>query len=237
VPAPRLNDHLYVDRALAFAEHSERSPYNASYERPSMLRLVGDVAGKDVLDVGCGGGTLLALLAERKPRTLTGFDASPQLAAIAAARLAERARITVHDVREPFESAERNSIDVIVCSLVLDYVEDWKAALANCRSLLRVGGSMFFSVTHPNEAPSGTDANECVLVETHWPSFGLEVSYYHRPLSHMLGAIVDAGFVLRRTDEPKPATSLLWRDPGRFVRLKRRPRFLMFEIGNPAPPE
>jgi 2-polyprenyl-3-methyl-5-hydroxy-6-metoxy-1,4-benzoquinol methylase len=230
-----LNDHLYVDRALAFAGHAERSPYNASYERPSMLDLVGDIADKDVMDVGCGAGTLLALFAERNPRTLTGIDASPQLAAIAASRLEGRARIRVHDVREPFELVERNAIDVIVCSLVLDYVKDWKGGLSNCRSLLRPGGSMFFSVTHPNEAPPGIDSNECVLVKERWPSFGFEVSCYYRPLTQMLQAIADAGFVLRRTAVPQPATHLLWRDPGLFLRLKRRPRFLMFEIGNPVP--
>jgi len=207
--------------------------YNASYERPSMLELVGDITGKDIMDIGCGAGTLLSAFAKGNPRTLAGIDASPRLAAIAASRLDRRARIRVRDVREPFELAERGSMDVIVCSLMLDYVEDWKAGFANCRSLLRPGGSMFFSVTHPNEAPSDTDLGECVLVSELWPSFGLEVSRYYRPLTQMLQAIADAGFILRRTAEPQPATSLLWRDPGLFVRLKRRPRFLMFEIGNP----
>jgi 2-polyprenyl-3-methyl-5-hydroxy-6-metoxy-1,4-benzoquinol methylase len=184
-----LNDRLYVDRARDFAEHAERSPYNASYERPSMLDLVGDIAGKDVMDVGCGAGTLLALLAERGPRTLTGVDASAHLAAIAASRLGGRARNRMHDVREPFDAAERNSFDTVVSSLVLDYVEDWKRCLGNCRLLLRPGGTMFFSVAHPNEAPPGTDLNELVLVKAHWPSFGFEVSRYYRPLTQMLEAI------------------------------------------------
>jgi hypothetical protein len=117
---------------------------------------------------------------------------------------------------------------------MLDYVEDWKRCLGNCRLLLRRGGMMFFSVAHPNEAPPGVDSNECVLVRERWPSFGLDVSRYHRPLEHMLSAIEGAGFILRRTDEPRPSVSLLWRDPGLFVRLRRRPRFLMFEIQNPV---
>lgn len=199
-----------------------------------MLGLVGDIDGKDVIDVGCGAGTLLALFAKRNPRTLTGVDASPQLAAIAASRLEGRARIRVHDVRERFELAELNSMDTVVCSLMLDYVEDWNDCLGNCRLLLRPGGRMFFSVTHPNEAPPGTDLNELVLVKVRWPSFGFDVSRYYRPLSHMLGAISCAGFVLIRTAEPQPVTNLLWRDPGLFVRLQRRPRFLMFEVGNPG---
>jgi 2-polyprenyl-3-methyl-5-hydroxy-6-metoxy-1,4-benzoquinol methylase len=228
-----LNDHLYVDRARDFAEHAERSKYNASYERPSMLALMGDIAGRDVMDVGCGAGTLLERLAGRKARTLAGVDASAQLAAIAASRLEGRARIRVHDVRDPFELSERNSFDTVVCSLMLDYVEDWNVCLGNCRLLLRPGGTMFFSVAHPKEAPSGVDSNECVIVRERWPSFGIEVSRYHRPLEQMLAAIASAGFILRRTAEPQPAVNLLWRDPGLFVRLRRRPRFLMFEIGNP----
>jgi hypothetical protein len=54
VPAdpPRLND--YDSFAEAYTAENENNLINAHYERPAMLALAGDVAGRRILDVGCG---------------------------------------------------------------------------------------------------------------------------------------------------------------------------------------
>jgi hypothetical protein len=48
---------------------------NAYYERPAMLALAGDVAGRRILDAGCGSGPLLAALRDGGA-SVTGFDKS-----------------------------------------------------------------------------------------------------------------------------------------------------------------
>jgi SAM-dependent methyltransferase len=44
----------------AYLGHSDDSPYNAYYELPAMISLLGDVTGRRVLDVGCGLGEAIA---------------------------------------------------------------------------------------------------------------------------------------------------------------------------------
>lgn len=51
---PRVND--YDGFARAYAASNENNLVNAYYERPAMLALAGDVAGRRILDAGCGTG-------------------------------------------------------------------------------------------------------------------------------------------------------------------------------------
>lgn len=47
----------FYDRyAHEYADKNETEPFNALYERPAALALLGDVAGQCVLDAGCGPG-------------------------------------------------------------------------------------------------------------------------------------------------------------------------------------
>jgi len=51
-----------------FLDHAESGFFNAYYDRPACLALLGDVAGKRVLDAACGPGLYAAELARRGAR-------------------------------------------------------------------------------------------------------------------------------------------------------------------------
>jgi ubiquinone/menaquinone biosynthesis C-methylase UbiE len=57
----------YDTFARAHATHNESSTFNAGYERPTVLAMMGDVDGKHVLDAGCGAGAHAAELVARGP--------------------------------------------------------------------------------------------------------------------------------------------------------------------------
>jgi SAM-dependent methyltransferase len=78
-------DLTYDAMADAYATEGERNAYNALYERPATLALLGPVAGRDVLDAGCGSGPLAAQLTAAGAR-VTGFDVSPRMVELARAR-------------------------------------------------------------------------------------------------------------------------------------------------------
>lgn len=86
--------------APAYVEENENGLFNKWYERPEVLRLAGDVEGLRVLDAGCGHGPLTKELRDRGA-TVSGFDVSPAMIAIARDRLGECADIRVADLAAP----------------------------------------------------------------------------------------------------------------------------------------
>ncbi|MEY9835749.1 putative TPR repeat methyltransferase [Streptacidiphilus sp. EB103A] len=83
----KVND--YDGFAEAYAAENETSLVNAYYERPAMLALAGDVAGRRILDAGCGSGPLFAALRERGA-VVSGFDASAGMLELARRRTGGR---------------------------------------------------------------------------------------------------------------------------------------------------
>lgn len=75
----------YDELAVLYDEQSATNAASAWYDRPAMLALAGDIAGKAVLDVGCAGGQLTRLLAARGAR-VTAPDLSPALLELARER-------------------------------------------------------------------------------------------------------------------------------------------------------
>src|SRR5437879_9521392 len=84
----RVNDYDVL--AEAYTASNETSLFNAYYERPAILALAGDVAGRRILDAGCGSGPLFAALRERGD-IVTGFDSSTGILEQARRRLGARA--------------------------------------------------------------------------------------------------------------------------------------------------
>ena len=66
-PAGQAAANDYDSFAEAYSAVNEVSLLNAYYERPATLALAGDVAGRRVLDAGCGSGPLFAALRDRVP--------------------------------------------------------------------------------------------------------------------------------------------------------------------------
>lgn len=69
---------MYDAFAGAYGSHARTSPYNALYDRPALLGLAGDVAGRRVLDAGCGPGIYAADLVARGAH-VTAFDESLEM--------------------------------------------------------------------------------------------------------------------------------------------------------------
>src|ERR671924_654652 len=146
-PAPPDQANDYDSFAEAYSALSETSLLNAYYERPAMLSLAGDVAGRRILDAGCGSGPLSAALRDRGA-VVTGIDASARMLALARRRLGNDVALHVLDLRDRLPFAD-GAFDDVVASLVLHYLEDWGPTLAELRRVLRPGGRLIASVDHP----------------------------------------------------------------------------------------
>jgi ubiquinone/menaquinone biosynthesis C-methylase UbiE len=198
-------DH-YDSFAENYSTENETSLLNAYYERPAMIDLAGDVKERRILDAGCGSGPLAAALLA-KGAVVTGFDASPAMVELARRRLGEDADLHVADLGQPLPFAD-GAFDDVVVSLVLHYLRDWTAPLAELRRVLKPGGRLILSVYHPTVYKLGyPDADYFAVTEfseeyTLNDGHNMVLTYWHRPLHAMTDAFTGAGFRISVISEP-----------------------------------
>ncbi|WP_299951868.1 class I SAM-dependent methyltransferase [uncultured Modestobacter sp.] len=199
----KVND--YDSFGAAYSAENDVNLINRHYERPAMLDLVGNVRGRRVLDAGCGSGPLAAELLSRGA-AVTGFDSSAVMVDLARERLGADADVQVADLSAPLPFAD-GSFDDVTMSLVLHYLRDWGAPLAELRRVLRPGGRLVLSVNHPSLYKMLHPESDYFAL-TEWTDeydFGGQpavLTYWHRPLHAMTDAFSDAGFQLARISEP-----------------------------------
>lgn len=115
-------------------------------------QLAGGLAGKRVLDVGCGGGILADSMA-RKGADVLGIDLASK--ALKVARLhaleAQTPRIEYREVSAEALAAEQpGGFDVVTCMEMLEHVPDPASIVAACQTLAKPGGLVFFSTINRN---------------------------------------------------------------------------------------
>jgi ubiquinone/menaquinone biosynthesis C-methylase UbiE len=110
-------------------------PYNSLYELPAIISMLPAVAGKRVLDIGCGSGQLSAWLANQGGDVF-GFDASSSMVRLAEKRNIDRASFRVADLSQPLDFLAGRSFDVAVASLVMHYIRDWVDPLCEVHRVL-----------------------------------------------------------------------------------------------------
>lgn len=224
----------YDAMAGAYAADNAESAYNAYYERPATLSLLGDVAGRRVLDAGCGAGPLTAWMVDHGA-VVTAMDVSAAMVRLARDRVGDRATFVVADLHQPLSFAADASFDLVVASLVLHYVRDWERVLREFRRVLSPAGSVVFSTHHPSmdwalHSPDDYFAVKQVTEVWSKGSGEFEVTFWRRPLTAMTEAVASAGFLIEQLVEPEPSPELRARDPDAYELLCTRPQFLFFRL-------
>jgi len=109
------------------------------------------LAGRDVLDVGCGGGILAEAMAQRGAR-VTGIDLAEKPLRVAQLHLLESGLQVRYELSSPEDlaTAHPESFDVLTCMEMLEHVPDPARAVAACARLLRPGGTAIFSTINRN---------------------------------------------------------------------------------------
>jgi ubiquinone/menaquinone biosynthesis C-methylase UbiE len=218
--------------ASTYAEHAADSAYNAHYDRPAVLQLVGEIAGRRVLDAGCGPGIYAEELLARGA-DVVAVDGSTAMVELARQRLGARARVLHADLNKPlpFESSE---FDLIVCALVIHHLDDREACLREFFRVLRRGGHVVISTQHPTTdwLRKGGSYFETKLEEDIWhrETDDYTIRFWREPLTAFCGAVTDAGFLIERLVEPLPASAMRERSPEHWEKLHHRPGFLVLRL-------
>ena len=109
------------------------------------------LAGKTVLDIGCGGGILAESMA-RKGANVTGIDLSEKALKVADLHSLESGVQVRYELisAEDMAAREAGSYDVVTCMEMLEHVPDPAAIVHACAALVKPGGQVFFSTINRN---------------------------------------------------------------------------------------
>jgi 2-polyprenyl-6-hydroxyphenyl methylase/3-demethylubiquinone-9 3-methyltransferase len=109
------------------------------------------IAGKLVVDVGCGGGILAESMAEAGAR-VTGIDLSEKALRVARLHLLESGRQVDYRLvsAEALADERPGEFDVVTCMEMLEHVPDPASTVAACARMARSGGWVFFSSLNRN---------------------------------------------------------------------------------------
>jgi ubiquinone/menaquinone biosynthesis C-methylase UbiE len=227
---PSLPQRAYNSLADAYAAKIDVKAHNAFYERPATLSLIDEVAGKRILDAGCGPGVYTQWLLERGAQVVA-FDANAKMLAYARKRTADRATFFQANMEEPLSFIDTDSIDGIVSALAITYVSDHQTLFAEFNRVLHSRGWLVISTEHPFFSYGYFKVSnyfKTKKVSSIWKGFGkpVRVPSYHHSLGSICEALSGNGYTIERIIEPKPTGRFRKANQKEYQKLMRFPLFI-----------
>lgn len=203
-------------------------------EWPTVRAMLPDLAGKDVLDLGCGFGWAARHFRAAGAASVLGVDLSEKMIA--------RARADTDDAAITYTIADLGTLrlseaafDFAYSSLAFHYVADFARLVAEIRRALRPGGGLLFTIEHPifmaADRPAffaGADGRPTWPVNryalegerrTDW--FVAGVVKYHRTLATTLNTLIAGGFAVRAVAEFAPSPAEVAANPSLAEEVER----------------
>jgi 2-polyprenyl-6-hydroxyphenyl methylase / 3-demethylubiquinone-9 3-methyltransferase len=177
-------------------------------------RLAGGLAGKRVLDVGCGGGILAEAMARRGAGSVLGIDLALKPLRVAQLHAMEAGleNIDYREVAAEALAEERpGAFDLVTCMEMLEHVPEPASVVRACARLVKPGGHVFFSTINRNAKSFLFAIVGAEHVLKLLPKGTHEYAKFIRP-SELAQACRDAGLALTATRgmEYNPLTERYW---------------------------
>lgn len=215
-------------------------------EWPAIQSLLPDLAGKRVVDLGCGFGWFARWARAKGAASVLGLDLSEKMLA--------RAKADTSDEAIRYERADLETLalpvqafDLAYSTLAFHYVADFKRLMATVFHALQPAAHLVFTIEHPiymASAQAGwlahADGSRAWPVDhyamegerrTNWLAKG--VVKHHRTLATTLNTLLDTGFGIRRIIEWSPTPEQLAALPSLAEEMER-PMMLLIAAEKPA---
>ncbi|HEY0944002.1 MAG TPA: class I SAM-dependent methyltransferase [Opitutaceae bacterium] len=208
-------------------------------EWPAIRALLPDLAGKRVVDLGCGFGWASRWMREQGASSVLGLDLSEKMIA--------RAKADTSDAAITYEIADLETLelpeaafDVAYSALTFHYVRDFDRLVRLVYRSLAPGAEFVFTIEHPifmaathphwiadEDGRKTWPVNRYALEgerRTEW--FVKGVVKYHRTIGTTLNALIRAGFTLKAVEEFAPTLEQIREHPD-LEEERERPMMLL----------
>jgi len=186
-------------------------------EWPALKSMLPDLAGRSVIDLGCGYGWFCRVAREQGAAEVIGVDISEKMLARAAELTDD---VFIRYQRSDLESLELqdNCLDLVYSSLALHYLPELDTLFGKIQRALKPGGSLVFSIEHPiytcatRQGWLTDDNGDRFWCVNRYQEQGKRVSNwlaegvikYHRTLCTTINALIKAGLTINEVNEWGP---------------------------------
>ncbi len=172
-----------------------------------ILRLLGPVSDKQILDAGCGNGYMSRKLASLGA-IVTGVEPSTNLFEYCTKQEELKPRGITYIQKDITQLDLEPSFDAVVLINVLMDIPDYLLALEKCIKLLKPGGLLILSILHPAFPgfQDEWDKTATVTISEYFNAAPLKQRYGHlntRPIQDYLNNIIQLGCTLKEVVEPQ----------------------------------
>ncbi len=242
-----MGEQNIFDNDTVFNDYQELrkndANYNIQLEQPAMRKLLPDLKGKSVLDLGCGYGGNCVDFAKKGAANVIGVDISEKMLKIAMAESTDNRiqyiRMSMTDIGEL-----NQKFDLIYSSLAFHYVENFAQLAKDMYRKLNEGGYLLFSQEHPlvtatfdglQHYNKDSDGNYTSYTFSNYGQPGERVTSwfvdgvrkYHRRFSDIITDLSKAGFIIETVSEPIPEQSAMEKLPNILQKEQIKPTFLI----------
>ncbi|UUI03869.1 class I SAM-dependent methyltransferase [Oceanobacillus jeddahense] len=235
----KYDNHPFF-QAYAEMDRSKKG-LEAAGEWHILKEMLPEFKGKKVLDLGCGFGWHSRYAREQGAESVIGTDISERMLERAIEMTHDSGIVYLHQAIEDMDFT-KGSMDIVISSLALHYIESFSRICEKINTVLKPGGSFVFSVEHP--IFTARKEQDWIYDHTgknpiYWPVDNYQVEgkreasflnetviKFHRTVSTFMNDLIQAGFDILRVEESVPSKDMLEKIPDMKHEL-RRPMFLM----------
>lgn len=217
--------------------HTKSAHYGPCCPDEDKLKLLGNIKGKKILEIGCGGAQCSIAFA-KKGAICTGIDISKNQL-VYAENLAKKNKVKIEFIRgniQTLKGMKSNSFDIVFTAYALQYVPNLGSCFKEIHRVLKKKGLLVFSNDNPFYLTLDVKTHKVVNSYLRkgkreeivfWADGSKhKFVFYNRKISDIYNALVETGFFVEKILEPyypkqKSWTRKVWKDiyPKKLVKL------------------
>ena len=237
---------LFSNEYDTMRKENKGTSANDVIEIPTIRKMMPEVKGKAILDLGCGYGENAKYWKEQGASSVLGIDISKHM--IELAKKENQIDGVEYQVL-PMEEIDtlQQKFDIIVSSLAIHYVEDFEKLVKDIHHLLKEDGVFLFSQEHPISAclkfENGIEDNKITIEGKKYalvadynrvglrnnPWNGVRIEKYFRNFQTIINTLVKYGFMIEEINECEPTEKMIEKNP-KYINQYDCPYFLFVKV-------